>query len=181
MFTMHIEILKNMTVLDRNPVNTNPLQPSKYLLTFTRLDTMQYFCQEVNLPGATLGEITRVTPFIDMYSPGTKLVYNPLNVNFIVDEELQSWQNLYAWFTSIASPDGFESRDHSKELGTQKHLSDATLTILSAANNPIVRIKFANVFPTTISDLQFDTQLSADTIMTCNATFRYDYFLIEKA
>jgi hypothetical protein len=168
-----------MTALNRNPQNTNPLQPTKYLLTFDRISTVQYFCQTVNLPGVSLGEVVRPTPFLDMYSPGTKLTYSPLDVNFIVDEELATWKNLYMWFTSIADPDGFEKRDHDRELQRNKHFSDATLTVLSALNNPILRIHFRNVFPSTMSDINFDTTLSADNIVTVNATFRYESYVYD--
>ena len=165
-----------MTAITRSPENTNLLQPTKFLLTFSRIATTQYFCQTVNLPGVSLGEVVRVTPFLDMYSPGTKLTYEPLEVEFMVDEELLSWKNLYDWFTSMADPDGFEKRDGSRELQTIKHFSDATLTVLSALNNPILRIQYTNVFPLTISDIQFDTTKSADTIITARATFRYQSY-----
>ena len=165
-----------MTVLNRTPQNTNPLQPTKFLLTFSRIPTTQYFCQEVNIPGVSLGEVDRVTPFLDMFSPGTKLKYDPLDISFIVDESLQSWKDLYNWFISIADPDGFERRDHNRELQKNKHFSDATLTVLSALNNPIVRIQYSNIFPLTMSDIKFDTKSSADTIITCTATFRYQSY-----
>jgi hypothetical protein len=166
-----------MTVLNRNPVNTGPLQPTKFLLNFSRISAVQYFCQTVNLPGVTLGEVVRVTPFLDMYSPGTKLAYNNLDVTFIVDSELSGWKNLYNWFVSIASPDGFEGRDGSIELQRQKHFSDATLTILSSLNNPIMRVNFTNLFPVSMSDIRFDTTLSSDTIITVDATFRYQSYV----
>jgi hypothetical protein len=165
-----------MTVLNRNPQNTNLLQPTKFLLTFSRISTVQYFCQEVNLPGVSLGEVNRATPFLDMFSPGTKLTYDPLDITFTIDEELKSWTNLYDWFTSMADPDGFEGRDHPRELQNNKHFSDATLTILSALNNPLLRVNFTNVFPLTVSDINFDTKLSADTIITAKATFRYQSY-----
>ena len=165
-----------MTVLTRTPENTNPLQPTKFLLTFARIPATQYFCQEVNIPGVTLGEVDRATPFLDMYSPGTKLKYDPLDVTFMVDEELRSWRDMYNWFISSADPDGYEKRDHNRELQQNKHLSDATLTILSALNNPIARIQFVNVFPLTMSEIKFDTKLSAETIITCTATFRYQSY-----
>ena len=168
-----------MTALNRNPQNTNPLQATKFLLSFSRISDVQYFCQRVNVPSVTLGEVTRTTPFLDMFSPGTKLTYDPLDIEFIVDEELRSWTNLYKWFTSIADPDGFEKRDGSREIQTFKHLSDATLTVLSALNNPIIRINFRNVFPLTMSSIDFDTKLSAETIITVNATFRYESYNFE--
>ena len=120
--------------------------------------------------------MTRSTPFLDMYSPGTKLTYEPLSVEFLLDESLQGWKNLYDWFLTMADPDGFEKRDGSKELQTIKHFSDATLTILSGLNNPILRIQYKNVFPLSISDIKFDSTQSADTIMTATATFRYQSY-----
>ena len=165
-----------MTVLNRNPQNTNYLQATKFLLTFSRINNTQYFCQEVNIPGVSLGTVDRVTPFLDMFSPGTKLNYEPLVINFTIDEELQSWKDMYNWFTSIADPDGFEGRDHPRELQQNRHLSDATLTILTALNNPILRIQYLNCFPVSMSDIQFDTKLDADTIITCSATFRYQSY-----
>lgn len=165
-----------MTVFNRNPQNTNPLQATKFLLTFGRIPATQYFCQEVNLPGVTLGTVDRVTPFLDMYSPGTKLQYDDLNINFIVDEELQSWKDMYNWFTSIASPDGFEGRDHNRELQKNTHFSDCTLTILSALNNPVLRVQFTNCFPLNLSGIQFDTKEDANHIITCNASFRYQSY-----
>jgi len=165
-----------MTALTRQPQNNNPLQATKFLLTFARIPTTQYLCQEVNIPSVSLGEVNRATPFLDMFSPGTKLQYSPLDVTFMVDEELQSWKDMYNWFVSIADPDGFEKRDHNKELQQVKHFSDATLTVLSALNNPIVRLQFTNVFPLSMSDIKFDTKLSAETIITCTATFRYQSY-----
>lgn len=165
-----------MTALNRSPENTNLLQPTKFLLTFDRIRTTQYFCQTVNLPGVSLGEVSRATPFLDMFSPGTKLSYDPLVVEFILDEELQGWKNLYDWMLTMADPNGFEKRDGSKELQTNKHFSDATLSILSGLNNPLLRIQYTNLFPLSISDIRFDTTQSADTIMTATATFRYQSY-----
>jgi hypothetical protein len=165
-----------MTALNRSPENTNLLQPTKFLLTFDRIRTTQYFCQTVNLPGVSLGEVSRATPFLDMFSPGTKLSYDPLVVEFILDEELQGWKNLYDWMLTMADPNGFEKRDGSKELQNNKHFSDATLSVLSGLNNPLLRIHYTNLFPLSISDIRFDTTQSADTIMTATATFRYQSY-----
>lgn len=171
-----------MTVINRIPENTNPLQPTKFLLTFDRIGSVTYFCQEVNLPGVNLGHIVTNFPSLDVNNPGTKLSFNPLNVTFILDEELAGWQQLYAWFNSIASPEGTKERVSLTELQNQykqnmlANYSDATVTILSALNNPIVRIQYYNVFPVSLSDVQFDTTLSAENIMTGQASFVYDYF-----
>ena len=78
-----------MTVLTRNPSNPNPLQPNKFLLSFGRAPNMQYFCQNVSVPGLSLSEVMINTPFVDIHSPGEKAVYDLLNITFIVDESAQ--------------------------------------------------------------------------------------------
>jgi hypothetical protein len=165
-----------MTALNRNPQNTNLLQPTKYLLEFKRINTITYFLQSVNVPSIKLGEVIRTTPFLDMYSPGTKLDYSTLDIEFIVDEELETWKNLYNWFVSIADPDGYEKRTYKEELQRSEHFSDATLTVLSNLNNPVLRINFRNLFPISMGDINFDTRLSADNIMTISASFRYESY-----
>jgi hypothetical protein len=165
-----------MSAILRVPQNTNPLQASKFLLTFTRIGAIPFFCQSINLPGVSLGEVVRPSPFLDMYSPGTKLQYELLNISFIIDEELQGWKNLYDWFVSIADPDGFEKRRVNQEIQSKKNYSDATLSILSALNNPVMRIEFTNIFPTSMSDISFDTTTSAETILTVTATFRFQSY-----
>jgi len=169
-----------MTILNRTPQNINYLQPTKFLLTIDRITTTQYFCQSVNLPGVSLGQAAFNTPTLDMYVAGNKMIYNPLNITFTIDEEVQSWKELHTWFRSIASPEGFDERNRLSALQSKKsfmqNYSDATLTVLSALNNPIVRVQFINMFPTSLSDIDFDTKSSADTIITAEASFQYEYF-----
>ena len=160
-----------MTALNRNPQNTNPLQATKFLLTFSRIVNTQYFCQEINIPGISLGEDERSSPLLELYSPGTKLTFNPLDIKFIVDEDLQGWKDLYNWFNTIGNAEGFQGRQSGKD-----NMADATLTIMSALNNPILRIQYINCFPTSMSDINFDTKSSADEIITCTASFRYQSY-----
>jgi hypothetical protein len=122
------------------------------------------------------------SPMLDVFAPGNKLTYNQLNVNFPVDAAVVSWKEIHEWFRSIASPEGFPERnrlsDQQTKFGSKKpkYYSDAILTVLSALNNPIVRIQFINAFPVSLSDIQFDTRMTAEDIITCDATFVYDYF-----
>jgi hypothetical protein len=170
-----------MTALTRNPQNTNLLQPTKYLLTFTRIPSAQYFLQSVNIPGISGSQTVITTPLLDYPVPGTKLDFSPFNINFLLDEQMESWRNIFSWFRSIAAPESFEERNRLRILQTGEqnkpsYYSDAILTILSNLNNPGIKIQFYNVFPVSLSDIQFDTRMSADDIMTADATFAYEYF-----
>jgi len=174
-----------MTALNRTPSNTNFLQPSKFILSFGRLPTVQYFCQEANIPGVSLGNVDYSTPFVDIPIAGNKLNYGEFNVNFLVDEDIQSWAELYKWFLAIAAPTNLQDRarynQEQSQLSKANYYSDSTLTVMSSLNNPLVRINFHRMFPVSLSDIQFDTQQSADTIITARATFRYEYFDITTA
>ena len=171
-----------MNVLTRTPQNTNLLQPTKFLLVFDRLPTVQFFCQSVNIPGVSVGQAPVNFPSLMVYSPGNQLAYNNFNIDFLVDESMTTWQEIYNWFRSFSGPDGTAERNQlsnvsSQGKSTQKPwYSDATLTILSALNNPVVRVQFINMFPVSISDLNFDTKQSADDILVGTANFVYEQF-----
>jgi len=175
-----------MSAITRTPENTNLLQPTKFILTFDRIGSTQFFCQSVNIPGINLGQAPINTPMLDFFAPGNKITYNPFAIHFLVDEKLDSWQQLHAWFRSIASPESFQERKRLSDIQNQytstklTSYSDATLTILSSLNNPILRVKFFNVFPITLSDIMFDTSQSADDIISADAVFMFDYFNFEK-
>jgi len=175
-----------MSALTRTPANTNLLQPSKFILAFNRLPTIQYFCQEANLPGASVGFAEFNTPLIDVPVVGNKLNYNEFTVKFMIDEQVASWNELYKWMLAIASPKSLEDRAQYNALQNQNTkypslYSDANLTIMSALNNPLVKVNFHRMFPVSLTDIDFDTQQSSDTILTATATFRYEFFEITPA
>ena len=175
-----------MTALNRTPVNTNFLQPSKFILAFHRLPTVQYFCQSANLPGASVGVVDFYTPLVDVPVAGNKISYNEFRIGFYVDEDIVAWNELYKWLLAIAAPTNIQDRTNYNALQNQhvitpSYYSDATLTIMSALNNPVVRINFHRMFPISIGDVQFDTTQSADTIPVVEAVFRYEYFDITPA
>jgi hypothetical protein len=67
-----------------------------------------------------------------------------------------------------------------QSVGLQPQYSDASITILSSANNPIYRFTFYEVFPTTLSTFVMSTSDTPDNIMTADATFRYSYYNVDK-
>jgi hypothetical protein len=174
-----------MTLLTRNPTNTNFLHPNKFQLNFSRAPNIQYFCQAVNLPGLALSEIPRNTPFVDIYSPGEKVIYDVLNVTFLVDEEMKSWFEIHDWIRALTFPTKF---DEYKQLGQLSPMAsqafpqfaDASLTILNSSNIPMYKIKFVDCFPTSLSSAILSSSDSPESILTADATFRFSYFNIDK-
>jgi hypothetical protein len=175
-----------MNALTRNPSNPNYLHPNKFTLNFSRLPNTQFFCQVINLPGVSLGEVPRNNPFIDLYSPGEKILYDLLSVTFIVDEDLQTWLEVHNWIRAMTFPTGFDEYANLGNLSqfsnpVNPQFSDAYLTILSSANNPNYRIHFIDCFPTSLSSIIFTSSDSPDSVLTADLTLRFAYYNIEKA
>ena len=82
---------------------------------------------------------------------------------------------MYDWFLALAHPN-MNERKRLLELQGGSNVSDATLTVLSALNNPIARIQFYNVFPIDMTDINFDTTMSADNIIYSTVTFNFNYY-----
>ena len=167
-----------MSALDRTPENTGYLQPSKFLLSFSRIPDTQYFCQSVDLPGISTGNATLNTPFLDIPLASTKIAYNPLRITFNVNGDLSSWMNLHHWMRSFAAPTGFSERNRLTQQQTinTSNYSDATLIVLSNLNNPIGRFNFYNTFPISLSDIKFDVTEGSETVIVGDASFMFEYY-----
>ena len=155
------------------PENTNFLQPTKYVLTFPEVSDMIYFCQKANIPGISLGQALQETPNLDLFHSGTKISYNTFDVTFLVNEDLSAWTTIYNWMKDLSSVEAsYAKRKEGKK--------QAVLTVMSNQNNPKLRVKLMNLFPLSLSDLEFDTTLSAEEHITATVSFRYDWFELEQ-
>ena len=177
-----------MTATNRNPTNPNFLQPNKFILTFARTPNVTYFCQSLGVPGLSLGEVPVNNPFLDVYSPGEKAIYDLLNVTFMVDEELKSWLEIHDWIRAMTFPTDFEeyrslarlNKFASAKQGNKPQYSDASVVLLSSSNTPYYRFNFHDVFPTSLSTIIMNAQDDPNTVITADATFRYTYYDVQK-
>jgi hypothetical protein len=170
-----------MAKLNQQPTNTSLLQPTKFQLTFSRMPNLTYFCQTFNLPGISMSEIVRNTPFVDLYIHGDKVQYEPLDITFTVDEDLRTWLEMHSWITGLTFPKNFDQYRHllkdNKDYGGT--VSDATMTVITNKNTPNIRITFRDCFPLMVSSITFDYTMDANMILTASASFRYNYFDID--
>ena len=133
-----------MTVLNRNPSNPNMLQPNKFTLNLSRAPNLQYFCQTVTLPGLSTSEIPVQNPFVELYAPGEKAIYDTLNVTFLVDAEMTAWLEIHDWLRAMTFPTDYEEYRNLGQLNKfttalnskSPQYTDGAVTILSAANKP---------------------------------------------
>ena len=175
---------------------------TQWRLAFNRIPKTTWFCTAANVPGITLGEAQYATPMSDMFVTGDKLTFETLNITFLVDEELQNYRELWDWIVGIGSPvnhsqwettlakgDGairqFGTNDadpRTKSTFEESNLySDATLLVYNSKNIPKVNVKFKNMFPTSLSSLEYSQDLTDVEYFKASATFRYLYYEFETA
>ena len=80
-------------------------------------------------------------------------------------EEIKDWQKKDF---DIAQPD----------KSTESFYSDATLEILTSTQNPNFKIKFQEMWPTSLSTLEFDATDEDISYLTADATFKYTLYNI---
>jgi hypothetical protein len=158
------------------PTNKNFLSPVGFRFSIERLPNVNWFAQSTNLPGVTLGRIDMPTPFVDVNIPGDKIDFEDLNIRFKVDEDLKNWEEIQKWIFGLGFPESFDQYDNlidSGRPGQDSRYSDATMHILNSNMNLNYEVHFRDLYPTSVSSLQFDSTVSDIDYVTADATFRY--------
>lgn len=165
------------------PANINPLSPNGFLFNIQKLPELSFFCQQVNLPGITLGSPEFGNPFQTQPIPGETLTYDQLTVQFLVDESMTNYQAIYNWIVALGFPNSYEqyttfvnNEDRGAISELAKNYSDATLQILGANNQAVKTVQFIDLFPIALDSLLFQGTNTDVNYLVGSATFRYGYY-----
>ena len=178
------------TTAQRQPSKLDYSSQIQFRFEILYLPLVEYFIQSANVPGLSLQTATVPTPLYDYPIPGDTITFDPLNISFLVDENLNNFNELHKWISRLGFAEsntefadllreGTPSQRTPSSKGIQKPLpevgiySDATLTILNSKNIPKTEIRFKNVYPTSISGLDYSIGGTDVDYVTCSATFNY--------
>ena len=183
--------------LSRQPTSLDYASPTQFKFQIQKLPKVEYFCTSVNLPAVSISEVKQPTPFVDVPLPGTTLSYETLNMTFLVDENLENLQEIHGWIRGLGFPESYTEYAGGLNAGAdrapssqgsvstepgkvkfgapsqQAYFSDATLIVLTSKNNPIKEIRFRDVYPINIGELQYDQQATDVQYLMATVTFRY--------
>ena len=65
-----------------------------------------------------------------------------------------------------------------KPIADKSFYSDATLSILSNKNNPVVEVRFSDMFPVSLSSLEYNQNVTDVEYLTATIDFRYKLYEI---
>ena len=180
----------------RQPTSQDYASPTQFKFSILKLPKVEFFVTQVNVPGITLGTTAQSTPLKNIPMPGDRLNYEDLTLSFQVDENLENYQEIHGWLVGLGFPrdyseyrnlanagsDRFPTTNAvSTEPGKVKYgtssagstYSDATLTILTSKNNAQLEVRFRDLYPTSLSGLQYDQQADDVNYLTATVTFNY--------
>ena len=166
-----------MATLTTTPANRSFLSNNKFDFVLRRIPNFTYFVQAVNLPSMSLQSTTINTPFSALSVPGNQINFGTLTLTFMVDEDMQSWLELYNWIVQLGNPKGYNKTGTltGKPGSVTSRTSDATLFIKSNSNNSNLRFDFVDVYPTDLGEMNFTTTDNQE-FVTSTVTFNYGYY-----
>ena len=184
--------------LSRQPDKLDYLSPTQFKFNIHQLPKVEFFCTAANVPAINLGEAIFPTPYKQIPVMGDTLTYDNLSISFIVDENLENYIEMHDWLTAIGFPKNrnqfstFRSSTASTPIATQGTsddigdvqpatsargmFGDAILTVLTNKNNPVVEVRFQDIYPVALGALDF-TQTSTDVeYISVTADFSYKIY-----
>ena len=151
-----------MTSLTDQPKNINPLADVQFRFDVAAIPKTSFFIQTVNLPSITLEGAPVAVPQLQNFTRHTGIItYEPLNVTFMIDEYLKNWQEVFEWMTS-----------------KENKYTSAVLTVLSSSMNPTMEFHFKDIFPTSLSEVSFDSTTTDPTYQVATVTFNYTQYTV---
>lgn len=163
--------------------NRNFLSPVGFKFSLSKDPKVSFFCNSARIPEITLSLTQQPTYLKDLDVPGGKIQYGDLSLRFLVDEDMENYMSIHNWISGLGFPETTEQYSNliTNEDGTQdpkKAFSDGSLYILDSNYNTASVVKFKDLFPVSLSSLDFDSTQTDIQYFTANASFKYTIYNI---
>ena len=170
------------TAFDNQIQNRNFLSPVGFKFTLAKEPKVSFFCNSASIPEITLGNAVQPTYLKDIDIPGEKLTYGDFSLRFLVDENLENYMKMHNWLTGLGFPETtqqFKTLTTDEDTGTgalDQQFSDASLHILNSNFRDVAIVKFRDLFPVSLSSLEFDASEADIQYFTADVTFKYTIY-----
>ena len=181
--------------LSSDTFNLFPAAPASFLMRFERMPYLSFVVQEATLPGISAATAQVGIPGMTVRYQPDRLVYEPLQVTFLVDEEFRVHRELHQWLAGMTGREDRSSvtaqfvNDQAEFIwgagpaaGSIRHAATsrttAGLTIVNESKIPLLRVLFYNLYPTAVGPVNFSVTVDPLTTLTATATFEYDFYTL---
>tara|TARA_B100001094_G_scaffold289997_1_gene307271 strand:+ start:307 stop:861 length:555 start_codon:yes stop_codon:yes gene_type:complete len=162
--------------------NRNFLSPIGFKFTLVTKEKVDFFSNSANVPSISLGTALQGTTFRILDVPGDEISYEDFTINFLVDENLKNYMIVHNWITGLGIPENFDQyknliKDPRTGLQEEKlQYCDGTLHILNSNYRDIATVKFIDLFPVSLTSLQFNATDNDVNYFTAEASFKYTVY-----
>lgn len=170
---------------DRQVQNRNFLSPIGFKFTLSKYPKVDFFSTSARIPEISLGTAIQPSYLKDIDVPGDKVLYGDFSLRFLVDENLENYTEIHNWITGLGYPESFQQYEDQITneydlLDPKEQYSDGSLHILNSNYNKIATVKFRDLFPISLSSLEFEAADNEVNYFTAEATFKYTIYDIIK-
>ena len=161
--------------------NRNFLSGVGFKFNLSKFPKVDFFSNSARIPELNL-ELTQQPSYLKTIDvPGERLTYGDLTLRFLVDENMENYISVYTWLKGLGFP---ESTKEFKDLTTDRDgirdpkeaFCDGTLRILNSNYREVAQVKFKDLFPTSLTSLDFDATNTDVQFLTAQATFKYTIY-----
>lgn len=149
--------------------NVGYLSPVGFRLLIDRIryPNVQFSVQTAEIPDVSVETASYPTPQRTIEIPGDKVNYSDFSCQFIVDEQLENYYEIYEWLLGLVTEQDSKSIQKTRDM---------TLLVLDSHNNVSREVHFADAYPTSLSAVQFDSKTRDIQYLVGDVTFKYSYF-----
>lgn len=174
--------------LQKQLSNRNNLSPTGFKFSLAKYPKIDFFSSTAVIPSINLGVAVQPTYLKDIPIPGDKLSFDDFSLNFMVNEDMENYLLVYNWLRGFGYPETIKEyqdllNDDAISPGKQtaiSGMSDGTLLIYSSNFNPIIKVSFKDMFPTSLSTLEFDAKNTNVNYLNAQVNFKYTIYDIER-
>jgi hypothetical protein len=168
------------TINTQTPINF--LSPINFRFEIFRAPNVNFFIQKINLPGLNLPPIDVNNPLIRVPYAGEHLMYDELQIQYKVDENLQNYLEIFNWLKQIGKQTNqlYQQISGNSLVSGLGLTSDISVQVLTSKRNPNYEVVLNGCFPISISSLNFDASAENINYLEATARFRYISYDINK-
>ena len=173
--------------MPRQIENRNFLSPTGFKFLLNRSPGVAFFCNQANIPDLTLGVTQQPNYLKPIPIPGEIIDFGDLNLRFMVDEDLKNYMEIQKWIRGLGFPESIRefNRLQSESVVFGDYIKDAdniysdgTLQILNNNSLPSFQVFFRDLFPYSLSTLNFDATNTDIEYFTADVSFKYTIYTI---
>ena len=161
--------------------NRNCLTAVGFKFNLTIFPKVDFFSNYARIPELNLELTTQASYLKNIDVPGERLTYGDFTLRFLVDENMENYQSIYDWLTGLGFPETTKEfaeiiKDKDGQRDPKEAFCDGTLRILNSNYREVGKVKFNDLFPVSLTSLEFDATNTDVQFFTAEATFKYTLY-----